>query len=223
LTVSVVIAVHDGERFLARALASVLGQTRPPDEVIVVDDGSRDASAALAEGRAGITCLRRPHEGQAAALNHGIASSTGSVLAFLDADDEWLANKLELQLKSLAADERLAMVFGHAESWMENGAGGFRARSPILPARLPSALLVRRRAFLQAGPFDRRLGLGMPIEWYARARDAGLSELVLPDTVYRRWIHGANMGIARAAHRHEYTAALKCVLDRRRARQRPAK
>ena len=80
-TVSAIIPVHDGRELLARALRSVLGQSRPPDEVIVVDDGSEDGSAAAARAFAGVTCIELRHQGQAAALNQGIAAASGDIVA----------------------------------------------------------------------------------------------------------------------------------------------
>ena len=96
--VSVVIPVYNGERFLAQAIESVLGQTWREVEVIVVDDGSSDHSGEIARRFAPVRCLRQDNAGQAAARNRGAAAATGRFLAFLDADDLWLADKLERQL-----------------------------------------------------------------------------------------------------------------------------
>ena len=81
-----VVPVRDGERYLEAALRSLLDQTRPPDELIVVDDGSRDGSASLAEAL-GARVLRRPPLGAAAARNAGVRATSADLLAFLDADD----------------------------------------------------------------------------------------------------------------------------------------
>ena len=102
--VSVVIAVFDGERFIGDALGSIFGQTRPPAEVCVVDDGSTDGTAAVVAAFAGARYLRRAvRSGQAAALNLGVASTAGDRLAFLDADDVWAADKLRVQGEALDA------------------------------------------------------------------------------------------------------------------------
>lgn len=216
--VSAILAVRNGGPYLRRALESAVSQTRPPDEVVVVDDGSDDGSDEIARGFDGVTCLRIDRAGQAVALNLGVSTSRGTHLAFLDADDEWAVQKLELQLACFEADGTLDAVFGHAEQIVETGDGTCRSLGQAV-AHLPGAMLISRAALLRAGPFAAELRLGMVVEWYARARDAGLRELVLPDVVYRRRIHGGNMGIVHAADRAEYAAMLKGVLDRRRARR----
>ena len=88
--ISVVIPCYNGARFLEQALASVREQTRPVDEVIVVDDGSTDDSADIAR-RAGVTCLSlEENMGPGASRNRGIALCRGEIVAFLDCDDYWM-------------------------------------------------------------------------------------------------------------------------------------
>src|SRR5437868_7863345 len=101
LSVSVVIPAYKAARTINRAVESVLGQTRRPAEVLVVDDGSPDgADLAAALGRYGdrVALFRKPNGGAASARNHGIDRAGGSVIGFLDADDYWEPDKLERQL-----------------------------------------------------------------------------------------------------------------------------
>jgi glycosyltransferase involved in cell wall biosynthesis len=84
-TVSVVVAVHDEEAHVAECLTSLLSQDHPA-EIIVVDDGSRDRTAAIAAGFDGVTLLRQDHLGAAAARNRGAAAASGDVLVFVDGD-----------------------------------------------------------------------------------------------------------------------------------------
>ncbi len=92
--VSVVIAAYESERWIGDTLESIRRQTLQPREVIVVDDGSRDATAAIAE-RAGAVVLQRQHGGPSSARNAGIVCAQGRWIAFCDADDLWLPHKLE--------------------------------------------------------------------------------------------------------------------------------
>src|SRR5262245_39118970 len=116
-TVSVIVAVYNGERFIADALRSILAQTAPADEVIVIDDGSTDGTGAVVARFPDVRCLRREaNGGQASALNWGVASARGAYLAFLDADDVWEPDKLARQLAAFAADPALDVVYGHART-----------------------------------------------------------------------------------------------------------
>lgn len=98
-TVSVVVPTYNYARFLGRALDSVLSQTAPPSEIIVVDDGSTDDTAKVLDAYAKyITALRLPNRGVSSARNAGISIASGGFVALLDSDDVWLPTKLERQL-----------------------------------------------------------------------------------------------------------------------------
>ncbi len=97
-TVSVVIPAYNAEAVLPRALESVFQQTHPVEEVIVVNDGSRDRTAeVMASYGAKIIGIHTDNRGAAAARNSGIQRATSHWIAFLDADDEWHADKMERQ------------------------------------------------------------------------------------------------------------------------------
>jgi glycosyltransferase involved in cell wall biosynthesis len=163
--VSVVIPARNASATLARAISSVRVQRLPPDEIVVVDDASDDDSRAIAEAL-GARTLRLPaHAGAAAARNAGVAAATGEVIGFLDADDEWLPDKLFRQLPLLADADfvacgaKLFSVTGQdlgplfdgqiptegAEAWR-----GLLARNTVAT----SCVLVWRSAFDAAGGFD---------------------------------------------------------------------
>ncbi len=119
ISVSVVIPVYNAQSTLARALQSVYAQSRPPDEVICVDDGSTDGSTQVAHACAppsgpAIHWLRAErNRGAAAARNRGMDQASGSHVAFLDADDAWHPEKLRLQLDAMSA-QHLDMLGGHS-------------------------------------------------------------------------------------------------------------
>jgi glycosyltransferase involved in cell wall biosynthesis len=111
--VGVVIPTHDGERHLGEAIESVLGQTHRPLDVVVADDGSTDATREVARGYAPeVRCIALPHRGLGATRNAGIRCVRGEYVAFLDQDDLWPRQKLELQLDRFAAERSLDLVFG---------------------------------------------------------------------------------------------------------------
>ncbi|MFI4903425.1 MAG: glycosyltransferase family 2 protein, partial [Burkholderiales bacterium] len=98
MRVSVVMPMYNGEAYVAEALDSVLAQTRPADEIVVVDDGSHDASAAIVARYSGVRYVRQANGGCAAARNRGVAEAGGDVVAFIDQDDRWLPGHLARML-----------------------------------------------------------------------------------------------------------------------------
>ena len=110
--ISALIATYNHGDYVVRAIESVLAQTRPPDEVIVIDDGSTDGTAELIRGRFGasVRYAWQKNRGPAAARNAGLRLCCGDWVAFLDADDTWLPRKLEAQEAALARHARAALV-----------------------------------------------------------------------------------------------------------------
>jgi glycosyltransferase involved in cell wall biosynthesis len=222
-SISVVIPVYNCERYLGVAIRSALTQTEPPGEILVVDDGSTDGSAAVARSfGAPVHCLSLPHAGLSAALNRGIERAHGTFLAFLDADDLWMEAKLARQLDALDADLALDAVFGHVEQFvspeLDPSVGpalsdGMR----LAPGHLAGTLLIRTAAFHRVGPFDARWQIGNFIDWYLRAQEAGLRDTMLPEVLLRRRLHVDNMGIRERNSRRAYAHILKHALDRRRS------
>jgi glycosyltransferase involved in cell wall biosynthesis len=101
--ISVVIPCYNGARFLRDTLESVLVQTLPPREVLVVDDGSTDDSAAIAKSYGPpVRVIRQPNQGESVARNRGLEEAKGDWVAFLDADDLWLPEKLAEQAKHIS-------------------------------------------------------------------------------------------------------------------------
>ncbi len=106
IRVSVIIPAYDSEKFISETIMSVLNQTYKDYELIIVDDGSTDNTAAIVKRYVSlhnnIRYIYQPHHGQSEAKNIGIRESKGEFIAFLDHDDIWLPNKLEKQIKALS-------------------------------------------------------------------------------------------------------------------------
>lgn len=143
--VSIIVPVYNSEQFLAETVASVLAQSYGAWELLLVDDGSTDRSAALARSLAAqkpdaIRCLAQPggHCGVNAARNFGARSARGNLLAFLDSDDVWLPHKLAEQLAILEAHPEVGLVYGHSEYWRDwdakCGAGETNSIPQLSPA-----------------------------------------------------------------------------------------
>ena len=220
--VSAVIPVFNGERYLAEAIESVLAQKPGPLELIVVDDGSTDGSAAVARRYADVRYVHRANGGIGAARNQGLAHARGGFIAFLDADDLWTPGKLSLQLQAFADDPGLDIVSGHVEQFYspelaESLARRVRRPDALLPGHAFGAMLVRREAFARVGPVSTLREKAECVDWCLRASDLGLRVRMLPETVLRRRLHEANHGLGRADGFGDYAHALKASLDRRRA------
>lgn len=213
-TVSVIIPVYNAELWLAETLESVLGQTVPPQQVIVVDDGSTDQSATVARRYAKyIQLAQQPNAGCAHARNHGVALAQGELLAFLDADDCWLPEKLALQCAALQQTPAWEAVFGELEqrSTVENAEQtAFVSKANAQDGYNLDTLLIRRQAFQRIGAFDPTFHLVNGLEWLWRARRLGLAAQILPQVVAWRRIHGENMSIRERPQVHaEYFRLLR--------------
>lgn len=176
---SVICPAWQAAATLADTLASVSGQTLRPLEILVVDDGSTDETATVGKA-SGANVICRPHSGAAAALNAGIAASRGELLAFIDADDLWPADKLAMQTAMLTADPNLAGVLGLMQCFVSpeeepNAKVRYRLPDILQQAWLTGALLVRRGAVERIGPFDEAMLAGFAIDWFDRGRRLGFA------------------------------------------------
>jgi glycosyltransferase involved in cell wall biosynthesis len=221
-TISVLIPARDGAAFLAEAIGSALSQTLRPAEVIVVDDGSQDDTGEVA-ARFGseIVFVRQDPAGSGAARNRAVDASTGNLLAFLDADDVFVADRLERQATVLDRDPAVEAVFGRVSEFIEGEArhAGTALRPPRsdVPSHLATAMLIRRAAFERVGRFEVDQDVNVTVEWYARAMHAGLRSVMLDDLVLRRRLHAANLGMKRWDSGHQLVRIARESLERRRA------
>lgn len=221
--ISVIIPSHNRAGYVVEAIQSVLAQTWPRRELIVVDDGSTDNTAEVLASHVGrLTYIRQENRGIGAARNAGVARSSGEFIAFLDDDDVWLPNKLELQMHVFHERPETAAVYGHAEQFIspeldvESAARLRHIAGKVQPAPIAGSLLIRRQAFDQVGPFDEGLRIGIEMDWYARLCDLGLKTVMLEQTLYRRRLHHSNLNRTHAGEQSERLKVLKLALNRRR-------
>ena len=221
--VSVVIPVFNAERHLASTVASVVRQKANPLEIIIVDDGSTDGSAAIAARCAGpIRYVFQPNAGPPAARTAGLDLARGELIAFLDADDLWSDDRLEIQLGILSRHPGADLVAGRFQ-WVRDAAlpGEPPRLIPLAGPRNPLSLgtaLIRRHLFTTVGGLDESLRYCDDVDWYLRAREIRVSMVLHEDVVlwYRRHDGNITNDVARA--RGYYLTALKKSLDRRRGR-----
>ena len=222
--ISCVIPVFNGARFLAEALDSVLAQTLAPAEIIVVDDGSTDATPAVAAAYGErITYIRQANAGPAAARNCGIALAQSEMIAFLDADDLWLADKLERQTARFAARPELEISITHVRNfWIpelraeEEAHRGQGIARPAIPGYVAQTTLARRAVFDTVGMFDPQRRVSEDTDWFARATDRGAVLELLSDVLVLRRLHHDNISRNISLLREGVVDAVWSTLQRRR-------
>jgi glycosyltransferase involved in cell wall biosynthesis len=157
---SVIIPVYNAEQTIARAIDSVLKQDFDNYQIIAVDDGSNDSSPRVLRGYGDrIKVARQCNRGAAAARNAGARIAEGEYLAFLDADDEWLPERLTVSVRAL--EESPAAVVAYSDMIRDDGGAispmqGSPSLDYLLSGRFalfPSAVTVRRSAFARSGGF----------------------------------------------------------------------
>lgn len=216
-TVSVVIPTYNRARFLPAAVASVRAQTYPCAEVVIVDDGSTDETAAVVAALGdGVRYVRQANAGPAAARNRGIGEAAGELVAFLDTDDRWLPEKTARQVDVLMREPLVALVSADMAIEDETGAvqvaSNFEHRGmhalfaslggkpvPDAPRLLlkvnfinTSAVMARRAVLQEMQGFDQRLRYGEDLElWLRIAARHGIA--CLPSVQEIRVEHSSNV------------------------------
>lgn len=220
-TISVIIPVYNSECYLAAAIESVLRQSTPATEILVIDDGSSDGSIAITQRYAPLVhCYQQPHGGPGAARNLGVSVAQSELLAFLDADDLWLPDKLEHQLAHLQRHPEVDMVFGQVEQFVSPELAPDQQPAapaqPIMAGLHVGAMLIRRHSFARVGAFATTWTIGEFIDWYGRAQTVGLQAAILPMVVMRRRLHQTNLTRRTQDRRSDYLQILKMRLDEKR-------
>jgi glycosyltransferase involved in cell wall biosynthesis len=221
--VSVIIPVYNGEQYLAEAVGSAQSQTYLPVEIIVIDDGSTDATVQVAKQfSSSIRYYYQSNSGAAAARNQGIRIAKGDYFAFLDADDLWPEDKLQVQISRFVKNPELEVVLGRIQYVRLPGAGEIRIQleqdDTLAYVHLGSGLY-KKTVFDRIGGFDETLHFSEDHDWFLRAREQRVKMTILDQvTLYYR-LHQNNMtrDNKRIIDLH-MVKALKKSLDRRRAK-----
>lgn len=204
--VSVIIPVYNQEKYVVECLESVLHQDYENLEVLVVDDGSSDATPDIVRGFGQqIRYIRQDNRGAAAALNVGLRSAQGSLVAWLSADDAYLPGKIHMQVRKLQDEPDLALIY---TDWVMIDAQGREmrtVRSPYPPSERfvremlvhnfinGSSILVRKECFERVGYFDESLRASVDGDMWFRLLRCGYRFGRLPEPLVQyRW-HAGNL------------------------------
>lgn len=212
---SVLIPAYNAEPFLAEAVASVRSQTvKLETEILIYNDGSTDGTAeVISSFGSGVASWRNdgPPAGPAVGRNALLSRAQGRLVAFLDADDLWLPDKLAKQLAVLKRTDEPVAVFGSVQEFDANGPlGEYRAGA------LTSASLLKRELALSVGPFEPSLQIGDFADWLSRLKDRGVRFDYSAGPVARRRNHADNLGKRMAGNRNDYLQVIRRKLQRER-------
>jgi glycosyltransferase involved in cell wall biosynthesis len=228
--VSAIVPVYNGERFLAQALDSALAQTMSDFEVVVIDDGSTDASAAIADRYATqhpdvVRVIHQHNLGLCHARNAALTAACGRYFALLDSDDVWLPHHLANCVAVLERDSEIALVHADIERidvdghslgvapryWRSAGSDAFVALYLRQEHVCCPTVVFRRRALESVGAFDpqfNRLGCEDRDLWL---RIAAVARIHFLDDVHARYrLHGSNM----SSNYNTMLQARKCLVDK---------
>jgi len=224
--VSVIIPVHNGERFVAEAVGSVLAQTWPAIEIIIIDDGSTDGTeAAVRRLPCDVYYFKQPQQGPAAARNRGVRDASGDYVAFLDVDDLWPEDMLRTLMNELLSRPDLDVVRGYSQVMeFDPATGAYEYRGnpkESFPYSIASGLY-RKRVFDRVGLFDKTLLFGEDTDWYNRAHELEVPMHRVEAITLHVRRHGDNMTHAKTLVELNMLRVLKKSLDRRRADLPPA-
>ena len=220
-SVSVILVVRNGERFLGEALDSVFLSETKPVEVLVIDGGSTDRTVEIARDYPLTRVVAQEGTGIASAYNQGIAAAGGELIAFISHDDIWEPGKLDRQVAFMREHPDLGYSVSMVRHFLDAGAQipvGFRVElldRPV-PGLIMEALVARKSVFRQVGPFDPRFTVSEDTDWFARARDAGVPMAILPEVLVRKRVHGANSSLTTPTINALLLRAMRGSIDRKR-------
>ena len=220
LTVTGVMPVCNGDRFIAEALRSAFAQRPALDEFIVVNDGSTDDTPSIlahfAKEHANLRIIHQENRGLENTRNRLLSAATSEFLAFLDCDDIWPDGRHARLLGTLKSRPDIDIVRGSLQRFQTVGTANHfvdeRRRAPCL-----SASLIRRSVFHRVGPFDPTLPHGGDVDWWLRADTASIPTVWLDEVVlhYRR--HDDNLTNKESAEHESILEVLHRSIQRRRA------
>lgn len=212
MRLSVVIPAYNAESTIERAVRSASGQTRRPDEIVVVDDGSTDSTVQVLQAvEPGLAVVRCPRGGPAAARNVGVKAATGDWIAFLDADDEWHPDKLAYQMRHADHSTTAIVATDWSRSLVTSSVPSRVATTSVSTGDIlllnrfqTSTVVMRRRTIEEVGGFDSSLdgvedwdmwlrgsrqGLVLKVNWpFVRYTDTNVGYSKATERVYQTGI-----------------------------------
>jgi glycosyltransferase involved in cell wall biosynthesis len=206
MSISVVIPAYNASMFIADTIRSVLAQTLPADEVLVIDDGSTDNTGAIAAGFGPpVRVIRTPNSGLPATRNFGVREAKSEWIAFVDADDIWEPNKLERQMQELSRTPEADLCYtGRIVLIHQGDSTRLGDVVPVPPAAKieqellkqckfpPSCVVIRRSVFLAVGGHDTSFNYVEDWELWLRLLNAGVRFIDCPEPLLQYRVSPGN-------------------------------
>lgn len=216
-SLSVIVPTYNAGHYIAGCIRNIRSQSASVSQILVVDDGSTDETARVVAEHHDITYIHQENRGPSAARNRGLKEADGDLVTFLDVDDLWPHDGLSALLQSMddATDVALGKVQCLIRSGTDGGSGFERFGDPFVAFNIGAALY-RKEVFERVGSFDESLFEGEDVDWFLRAREAGIRIKHVDDTtlLYRR--REGSITYGRQSGSETLARMLKRSLDRRR-------
>jgi glycosyltransferase involved in cell wall biosynthesis len=220
--VSVILAVRNGESYVAEALDSVLASDYRPLEIVVVDGQSSDRTADIVQSYETVRYVYQHNLGIANAYNLGIEAAQGEFVAFISHDDRWLPQKLSTQMAYLQAHPKIQYTVTQFRYFLATGCGlppGFRPEllDRDLVGYIMETLVARKSVFTQVGMFNPHYQLAEDVDWYARAKDLQIPAAVIPAVLLHKRVHDHNSSTNARVSNQALLQVLRQSIQRQKA------
>jgi glycosyltransferase involved in cell wall biosynthesis len=217
--VSVIVPVHNGEKFIAKTLECILAQDYQEKEIIVVDDGSTDMSGEIIRSYKDVKYFFQENRGVPVARNYGVKHSKGELIAFSDQDDLWKSNKLSDQVNYLLENPECEYVLCKRKVFMEPGVQrpSWLKKEFLTSENIdysPSSLLARASLFQKIGSFNSDFENASDVDWFFRAKNAAIQKGVVDKVLYLKRIHEDNQSNRVEALHKEYLQLIRQSIQR---------
>jgi glycosyltransferase involved in cell wall biosynthesis len=215
----VAIPAYNAAGTIREAIASVIAQTIPVREIVVVDDGSTDGTASVVQQIEGpITVIRQENRGPGAATTAGLLHVSTPLVATLDADDVWLPLKIARQVAELRTSPELAAVFSLGKLFAENAYPDPEGGGAVVRLWTRTTMLFRTDAAREIGELvDLPGNLGEVIDWLGRSRDLGHKHKMIEEVLAMRRVRAGSLSSGLDAERSRgYLFAARRAIERRK-------
>lgn len=222
VSVTAIMVVKNGEKFMQQAIHSVLNQEIQPDEFIAVLGNSTDRTLEILNQFPAIKIIQQNGEGISNAYNTGIKKASGDLICFISHDDIWTPDKLKIQKGFMVENPGIKFSNCHVEYFLEPGYAkptGMREmwlKKPQ-PAKIMETLMARKEVFILAGLYNETLRTAEDVDWFARAADMKIPSEILPRVLLKKRLHGSNISMEINSNNQNLLKALRASVKRKNA------